>query len=75
MWLKRYIIIVPTLYSPRIPVQGVPWEWAHYQPTWVEWSITAGAFATFILLYTLFSKMFPVISIWETNEQPGTHKA
>jgi molybdopterin-containing oxidoreductase family membrane subunit len=73
MWLKRYIIIIPTLYSPRIPIQGVPWEWAHYQPTWVEWSITAGAFATFILLYTLFSKMFPVVSIWETNEQPGTH--
>jgi molybdopterin-containing oxidoreductase family membrane subunit len=69
MWLKRYIIIVPTLYSPRVPIQGVPWEWAHYTPTWVEWSITAGAFATFILLYTLFSKMFPVISIWETSER------
>ena len=68
MWLKRYIIIVPTLYSPRIPIQNVPWEWAHYQPTWVEWSITAGAFAMFILLYTLFSKMFPVVSIWETRE-------
>jgi hypothetical protein len=73
MWLKRYIIIVPTLYSPRIPIQNVPWEWAHYQPSWVEWSITAGAFATFILLYTLFSKMFPVVSIWETSEEGDTH--
>jgi Ni/Fe-hydrogenase subunit HybB-like protein len=69
MWLKRYIIIVPTLYNPRIPIQSVPWEWAHYSPTWVEWSITAGAFAMFILLYTLFSKIFPVISIWETSEE------
>lgn len=69
MWLKRYIIVVPTLYNPRIPIQGVPWEWAHYTPTWVEWSITAGAFAMFILLYTLFSKLFPVISIWETSEE------
>src|SRR5574341_743491 len=68
MWLKRYIIVVPTLYNPRIPIQGVPWEWAHYMPTWVEWSITAGAFAMFILLYSLFSKMFPVVSIWETSE-------
>jgi Ni/Fe-hydrogenase subunit HybB-like protein len=68
MWLKRYIIIVPTLYNPRVPIQNVPWEWAHYQPTWVEWSITAGAFACFILFYTLFSKMFPVVSIWETSE-------
>ncbi len=75
MWLKRYIIIVPTLYSPRIPIQGVPWEWAHYVPTWVEWSITAGAFAMFILLYTLFSKMFPVISIWETSEEHAPARA
>jgi Ni/Fe-hydrogenase subunit HybB-like protein len=74
MWLKRYIIIVPTLSNPRIPIQDVPWEWAHYTPSWVEWSITAGAFAMFILLYTLFSKMFPVVSIWETSEtehEPG----
>lgn len=69
MWLKRYIIIVPTLYNPRIPIQNVPWEWAHYVPSWVEWSITAAAFATLILLYTLFSKVFPVVSIWETSEE------
>ena len=69
MWLKRYIIVVPTLYNPRVPIQGVPWEWAHYSPTWVEWSITAGAFAMFILLYALFSKIFPVVSIWETEEE------
>ncbi len=73
MWLKRYIIIVPTLYSPRISINRIPWEWAQYTPTWVEWSITAGAFATFILLYALFSKMFPIISIWETSEEGGTH--
>jgi Ni/Fe-hydrogenase subunit HybB-like protein len=74
MWIKRYIIIVPTLDSPRMPIQGVPWEWAHYSPTWVEWSITAGAFAMFILLYTFFSKMFPVVSIWETSEQEHEHE-
>ncbi len=75
MWLKRYVIIVPTLYNPRVPIQNVPWEWAHYQPTWVEWSITAGAFASFVLLYTLFSKMFPVVSIWETSETGGQERA
>ncbi len=76
MWLKRYIIIVPTLSNPRIPIQAVPWEWAHYAPTWVEWSITAGAFAMFILLYTLFSKLFPIVSIWETSEgEPAPERA
>ncbi len=69
LWLKRYIIIVPTLLHPFLPIQWVPWEWAIYRPTWVEWSITAGAFAAFTLLYTWFSKLFPVVSLWETREE------
>ncbi|KRT76364.1 MAG: polysulfide reductase [Armatimonadetes bacterium CSP1-3] len=63
MWLKRYIIVVPSMALPITPT-----EWATYQPTWVEWSITAGAFATFILLYALFAKIFPLISLWEVRE-------
>jgi hypothetical protein len=34
----------------------------------VEWTITAGAFATFGLIYIGFSRLFPVISIWELVE-------
>lgn len=68
LWLKRYVIIIPTLSSPFLPIQGVPWEWAHYNPTWVEWSITAAAFAMFALLYSVFSKIFPIVSVWETRE-------
>ncbi len=63
MWLKRYIIVVPSMALPLTPT-----EWGTYHPTWVEWSITAGAFAAFILLYTLFSKVFPLISLWEVRE-------
>jgi Ni/Fe-hydrogenase subunit HybB-like protein len=44
-----------------------------YVPTWVEWSITAGGFAAFILMYILFSKIFPIISIWELV--PADHPA
>ena len=69
LWLKRYVIVVPTLLSPFLPIQFVPNEWAHYYPSWVEWSITAAAFAGFGLLYILFSKLFPIVSIWETREQ------
>ncbi|MGD0462204.1 MAG: NrfD/PsrC family molybdoenzyme membrane anchor subunit [Tepidisphaeraceae bacterium] len=66
MWLKRYIIVVPTLASPFMP----PREGAHlaYVPTWVEWSITAGGFAAFLLMFILFSKVFPIISIWEVDQ-------
>src|SRR5208337_5234376 len=70
-WVKRYIIVVPTLRSPYLPSgQRLPWEWTHYHPTWVEWSITAAAVAGFALIYTLMVKLFPIVSIWETREQP-----
>ncbi|MBI3615155.1 MAG: polysulfide reductase NrfD [Candidatus Omnitrophica bacterium] len=68
MWLKRYLIVVPTLQTPFLPVQGVPSSWIRYFPTWIEWSIVAGALAMFLLLFTLFSKLFPIVSIWETLE-------
>ncbi len=70
MWLKRYVIIVPTMANPWLPIQWTPTEWATYSPTWVEWSITAAGFAAFILLYILFARLFPIISIWETREAP-----
>ncbi len=62
MWVKRYIIVVPTLALPQLA-----YDWGSYTPTWVEVSITAAAFAGFILLYTLFSRLFPIVSIWETS--------
>ena len=67
-WLERYLIVVPTLSSPFLPAQGLPSDWMHYRPTWVEWSITAAAFAAFMLIYTFLSKLFPMVSIWETRE-------
>jgi Ni/Fe-hydrogenase subunit HybB-like protein len=63
MWLERFTIVVPTLVNPRLPYpRGV------YHPTWVEASLTAGCFAAFILLYVLFSKLFPIVSVWEIRE-------
>lgn len=73
MWLKRWIIVVPTLSVPFLGIQSVPAKWAIYKPTWVEWSITVAAFAGFVLLYILFSKLFPIISIWETQEIAQKH--
>lgn len=63
MWLERYTIVVPSLSHPRLsyPI-GV------YSPTWVEFSLMAGCFAAFALLYMLFARVFPIVSIWEMNE-------
>jgi Ni/Fe-hydrogenase subunit HybB-like protein len=66
MWLKRYIIVVPTLASPFMPTRAG--AILSYVPTWVEWSITIGGFAAFLLLFVLFSKVFPIISIWELDQ-------
>jgi Ni/Fe-hydrogenase subunit HybB-like protein len=68
-WIKRYLIVVPTLLNPYLPIQGVPPEAATYFPSWVEISISAGGIAGFVLLYTMFSKVFPIVSIWETREE------
>ena len=66
-WAKRYLIVVPTLQSSFLPAQGLPWEWVHYSPTWIEWSVTAGALAVFLLIFTFLAKLFPAVSIWETR--------
>lgn len=63
MWLERFTIVLPTLINPRLP-----YEKGMYHPTWIEFAVTAGCFATFILLYVLFTKFFPIVSIWELKE-------
>ena len=60
MWLERFLIIVPTLMHKQLP------DWrGMYAPRPVEMTIMAATFAGMILLYALFSKFVPIISIWE----------
>ena len=63
MWLERFLIVVSSLSSPRLPMTA-----ASYIPSWVEWSLFAAFISMFILLYTLFTKFFPIVSIWEIRE-------
>jgi Ni/Fe-hydrogenase subunit HybB-like protein len=64
MWLERFLIIIPSLSQPRLP-----YDRGSYTPSWVEWSMMAGLCAGFVLAIILFSKFFPVISIWETEKE------
>jgi Ni/Fe-hydrogenase subunit HybB-like protein len=43
-------------------------EAAPYAPSWVEWSLFAAFVGVFVLLYAVFTKLFPIISIWEVRE-------
>lgn len=67
-WVKRYIIVIPTLLHTFLPIQDVPLTWSDYFPNWVEWSVTFGALAGIFLVFIGFSKLFPIISIWELKE-------
>jgi Ni/Fe-hydrogenase subunit HybB-like protein len=67
MWLKRYLIVVPTMKTPELPVEGLGLA-IEYFPSWIEWSISLAGLAAFLLLFTLFSRVIPILSIWETAE-------
>jgi molybdopterin-containing oxidoreductase family membrane subunit len=70
MWIERYLIVVSGF---RVPL--MPYPPANYYPSWVEWSILAGGLALFSLIITVFSKLFPVVSIWEVVEHRGPEPA
>ena len=66
MWLERFQIVVPTLVNPRLSyARGTYW------PSIYEILIALGCMALFILLYVLFARIFPVVSIWEVKEGRG----
>ena len=65
MWLERFIIVISSASYPR--AEAV-WDAGRYMPSLVEISMTAAQFATFAMLYILFAKLFPLVSIWEIKE-------
>lgn len=70
-WIKRYIIVVPTMEHPFLPVQNVPENFHHYSPTSIEVMITIFPFMASLIIITVLAKMFPVITIWEYAEEKG----
>jgi Ni/Fe-hydrogenase subunit HybB-like protein len=63
MWLERFLIVIPTLTRPRLPY-GI----GSYSPTWIEWAVFAACAAALILLVLVFTRLFPIVSIWEVQE-------
>jgi molybdopterin-containing oxidoreductase family membrane subunit len=60
MWLERFLIVVPSLSH-----KFLPYTWGTYRPQPVEIIIVGSTFAAMALLYVLFAKLVPIISIWE----------
>ena len=68
-WLKRYLIVIPSLQHPYLPIQDVDESYLHYVPTWEEWAITFASFAGVLLIITVLIKLVPVIPMWEIAEE------
>ncbi len=63
MWLERLNIVIPTLSNPRLHMHVMD-----YFPSTVEWALFAGGVSVFALAFLIFSRFFPIISIWEIEE-------
>ncbi len=63
MWLERFVIIVTSLSHDYDP-----YNWGIYKPTFVCLGIDIGSFGLFFMLYLLFVKNLPVLSISEIKE-------
>jgi len=69
MWLERFQIVSPPLASNH-----EPWTWNVVWPGWVQLSITAASFAWFTMLFLIFCKIFPSVSMYEVKEMVFHHR-
>ncbi|NJK96343.1 MAG: polysulfide reductase NrfD [Bacteroidales bacterium] len=69
LWFNRYLIVVPTLETPFLPIQDNRLAWLKYSPTWVEFSLVLAGIAIFVILMMLAAKFIPIVSISEMTEK------
>ena len=68
-WVKRFLIVIPSLQHPYLPIQDVDESYLHYIPTWEEWAITFASFAGCLLIIMFLIRLLPVIPIWEMKKE------
>jgi Ni/Fe-hydrogenase subunit HybB-like protein len=73
-WFKRYLIVSPTMEHPFLPIQHVPHNFMHYQPTIIEMAVTLAPIIMVLMIITVLSKIFPVLPIYEMVEHEKEHK-
>ena len=62
MWLERYIIIVTSLAQDYLNS-----SWRVYEPTRWDWGTYFGTIGLFLVLFFLFIRLLPMISIFEVR--------
>jgi molybdopterin-containing oxidoreductase family membrane subunit len=71
VWIKCYLIIIPTLESQHMPIQDARPEWVSYSPSLVEIALTLWGFSMFALLMTLVAKFVTIIP---SSTEPGGYE-
>jgi molybdopterin-containing oxidoreductase family membrane subunit len=66
-WFKRYLIVIPTMQHPFLPIQNVPIEYQIYKPTLIEVAITIAPIILVLMIITILSKTFPVLPVQEVE--------
>lgn len=77
MWLERFVIIVESLHRDFLPS-----SWGMFYPTPTDWEVLFGSLGLFFVLFYLFARFLPSISIFEmrhlvhtTAEEAGVIEA
>jgi molybdopterin-containing oxidoreductase family membrane subunit len=73
-WFKRYIIVVPTMEHPFLPVQNVPEYFHVYSPTLIEILVTIAPMIMVLMIVTVLSKLIPVIPLQETLDHESENE-
>jgi len=68
-WFKRYIIVIPSMEHPFLPIQNVPLNFKFYTPTGIEILVSIAPLILVLIIITILSKVIPIIPIHETIEQ------
>jgi Ni/Fe-hydrogenase subunit HybB-like protein len=63
MWMERFVIVVTSLHRDFLPS-----SWGMYDPTIWDWATLFGSIGLFVMLFFLFIRVLPVISIFEMRE-------
>ena len=64
MWLERFLIIIPGLMRR----QPLVFDWGSYHPSIIEILMIAGTYAWVALGMLVFSKIFPLVPIFDIKE-------
>jgi len=70
MWMERFMIVVTSLHRDFLPS-----AWGMFYPTGWDWTMLAGSIGFFALLFMLFVRLLPAISIFEMRELVAEEKA